>query len=634
MQASPTLQFLGAAGTVTGSKHLVRAGGRSVLLDCGLFQGLKKLRLRNWQQLPFEAATIDAVLVSHAHIDHYGYLPLLVRHGFRGPILCTAATADLLPVLLRDAAHLQEEDAEHANRHGYSRHRPALPLFTGADAEAALRLVQPRRFGQLFPVTEGFTAVFRHAGHILGSATIELQIGGAAPCRLVYSGDLGRWDRPILRNPELVTEADIVLVESTYGDRVHTGNPEEELARIVTKAVGRGGALLVPAFAVDRTQELLWFLRRLEEAKRIPTLPVYIDSPMAIDVTAIYARHPEEHNLDMAALVQQHRSPLRCTDQHLARTPEESKAINHLKGPVIIISASGMATGGRVLHHLEHRLSDHRTTVLLVGYQAVGTRGRSLQEGGRQSACTATRFQCGLTSRHWTACRRMRIARKSSVGCPASASRPRTCTWFMVNRSRHSASRRPCRRACTGKRRWPKTTRLSNWRDGLCWIREEDLALTTESRQPATEQQQRMVQQQTAPDFLDPAVEWRRIFAETWGTFLLVVVAAGGGVVAAKSGGAVTPAMIAVAPGILVMAIIYFMGAVSGAHLNPAVTLAFATRRNFPWRRVPGYLMAQFAGGLAAAGFLRVMFGTAGRFGATVPGSGMGACGPSPWKCC
>jgi metallo-beta-lactamase family protein len=383
MTEPATLQFLGAAGTVTGSKHLVRALGRRVLLDSGLFQGLKELRLRNWQRLPVDAKTIDAVLVSHAHIDHSGYLPLLVRHGFRGAILCTPATADLLPILLRDAARLQEEEAAHANRHGYSKHTPALPLFASQDVEAALRLVHTRPFHQLFPVSDRIAAIFRPAGHILGSATIELQIGGPTLHRLVYSGDLGRWNRPILRGPELVSEADTLLVESTYGDRIHAGNPDDELARIVVEAAQRGGALLVPAFAVDRTQELLWFLRRLEDAHRIPALPVYIDSPMAIDVTEIYARHPEEHNLDTAALTDQHQSPLRCTNQHFARTPEESKAINRLKRPAIIISASGMATGGRILHHLEHRLPDPRTTVLLIGYQAAGTRGRSLRDGAR-----------------------------------------------------------------------------------------------------------------------------------------------------------------------------------------------------------------------------------------------------------
>ncbi len=376
-----TLQFLGAAGTVTGSKHLVRAGGRQLLLDCGMFQGLKDLRLRNWRKPPFDANAIDAVVLSHAHIDHSGGLPLLVRHGFRGPIYCTPASADLLPLLLRDAANLQEEEAEHANRHGYSKHKPALPLYTVQDAEKTLRLVEPQPYGQRFPVTDEFAVLYRHAGHILGSAIVDVQIGKSDPLRLVFTGDLGRWNRPILRQPELVPEADVLLMESTYGDRIHAGDPEAELARIVNEAAQRGGVLLIPAFAVDRTQELLWYLHRLEEAKRIPALPVYVDSPMAIDVTELYARHPEELNPDTAALMQQHHSPLRCAHLHFARTPEESKAINRMEGPLIIISSSGMATGGRVLHHLKLRLPDPRSTVLLVGYQAAGTRGRSLQHG-------------------------------------------------------------------------------------------------------------------------------------------------------------------------------------------------------------------------------------------------------------
>jgi metallo-beta-lactamase family protein len=383
MAETPTLQFLGAAGTVTGSKHLVRANGRQVLLDCGLFQGLKELRLRNWRKFPFDAPAIDAVVVSHAHIDHSGSLPLLGRHGFRGPIYCTPPTAELLPILLHDTAHLQEEQAEHANRHGYSRHKPALPLFTVEDAEAVVRMIRPRSFGEKFPVTEGISAVLRRAGHILGSATIELQISGAASTRLAYSGDLGRWHRPILLGPEPISEADTVLVESTYGDRIHTGDPQDELARIVGEIVENKGTLLVPAFAVDRTQELIWILRRLEDSKRIPVLPVYVDSPMAIDVTEIYTRYPDEHELEMSNLTEPSRSPLRCTNQHFARTPEESKAINRLTGPIIIISASGMATGGRILHHLRQRLPDPRTTVLLVGYQAAGTRGRTLQEGAK-----------------------------------------------------------------------------------------------------------------------------------------------------------------------------------------------------------------------------------------------------------
>jgi metallo-beta-lactamase family protein len=383
MADGATIQFLGAAGTVTGSKHLLRANGRQILLDCGLFQGLKDLRLRNWREPPFDANALDAVLISHAHIDHSGYLPCLARHGFRGPVFCSAATAELLPILLRDAAHLQEEEAENANRGGYSKHKPALPLYTLADAEAVLRLLQAREFGQYFPVVPGIDAFFRHAGHILGSATIELKMPGPALARLVFSGDLGRFNRPILRDPEFVPEADVLLLESTYGDRTHTGDPEEELARVVQETVQRGGALLVPAFAVDRTQELIWYLRRLEDAKRIPILPVYIDSPMAIDVTMIYQRHQEEYTEEMATRIRAGQSPLQCHNQSFTRTPDESKRLNHLQGPMIVISSSGMATGGRILHHLKLRLPDPRTTVLLVGYQAAGTRGRTLQQGAK-----------------------------------------------------------------------------------------------------------------------------------------------------------------------------------------------------------------------------------------------------------
>jgi metallo-beta-lactamase family protein len=379
----PSLRFLGGTGTVTGSKYLVSVQGRQVLLDCGLFQGLKELRQRNWRQPPFTPANVEAVVLSHAHIDHSGYLPLLVRHGFRGPIFCTPGTADLLGVLLPDSAHLQEEEAATANRYGYSKHKPALPLYTVRDAQAALRLIEPRSYGKRFPVTEGLAAILRRAGHILGSATVELQFGAADPFRLVFSGDLGRWGRPILRDPEPVPEADALLVESTYGDRTHPPASLESLARIVREATGRGGALLVPAFAVGRTQELIWMLRQLEESNRIPSVPVYIDSPMAINVSDIYCRHPEDHALDMTLLMDAKRCPLCCKQYHLARTPEESKALNHHRGPLVIISASGMATGGRILHHLKLRLPDPRTTVLLVGFQSIGTRGRALQDGAR-----------------------------------------------------------------------------------------------------------------------------------------------------------------------------------------------------------------------------------------------------------
>jgi metallo-beta-lactamase family protein len=383
MSDTPTLRFLGGSGTVTGSKYLVSANGRQVLLDCGLFQGPKELRQRNWSQPPFEAADVDAVVLSHAHIDHSGSLPLLVRNGFRGPVFCTPGTADLLSVLLPDSAHLQEEEAATANRNGYSRHKPSLPLYTVRDAQAALRRIEPRPYGGRFPVTTGLAAIFRRAGHILGSATVEFQLGEADPFRLVFSGDLGRWGRPILRDPEPVPEADVLLVESTYGDRTHPPASLEALARVVCEAAWRGGALLVPAFAVGRTQELIWMLRQLEEANRIPSLPVFIDSPMAINVSDLYCRHPEDHNLDMKLLMDEKRCPLCCKQYHLARTPEESKALNHHEGPLVIISASGMATGGRILHHLKLRLPDPRTTVLLVGFQSAGTRGRALQEGAR-----------------------------------------------------------------------------------------------------------------------------------------------------------------------------------------------------------------------------------------------------------
>jgi metallo-beta-lactamase family protein len=355
--------------------HLVTAGDRRVLLDCGLFQGLKALRLRNWAERLPDPRTLDAVVLTHAHIDHSGYLPLLARQGYRGPVYCTTATAELLRPLLTDAAHLQEEEAERANRHGYSKHHPALPLYTAADAEAALALLQARPYQTPFPVADGIHCVLRPAGHILGSATVELRCSAERPVRLVDSGDLGRYGRPVLRDPEPVPAAEVLLLESTYGDRTHPGGGDEELARVVREGAARGGAIVVPAFAVDRTQELLWMLRRLEEARRIPTIPVYVDSPMAIEVSEIYRRHQDELDPDVG--------PLEPAQTRHVRTPEESKRLNDLHGPAIIISASGMATGGRVLHHLALRGPDPRTTIVLVGFQAAGTRGRALQEGAR-----------------------------------------------------------------------------------------------------------------------------------------------------------------------------------------------------------------------------------------------------------
>ena len=363
--------------------HLVAAGGRRVLLDCGLFQGLKDLRLRNWRERVPDPRSIAAVVLSHAHIDHSGYLPLLSRLGFRGPIYCSSGTADLLAVVLPDAAHLQEEEADRANREGYSKHQPALPLYTERDAQTTLTQLQPRGYDAPFAVADGATVVLRRAGHILGSATVELEIDPEGT-RLVFSGDLGRYDRPILCDPEPVPAADVLLLESTYGDRPHPAGAEDDLARVVSDAAGRGGVVLVPAFAVDRTQELLWLLRRLERAGRVPILPVYIDSPMAIEVTDIYRRHPEDCDAEMARALAAGEQPLAPARLHIARTEQDSRAINAVRGPAIIISSSGMATGGRILHHLAQRVGDPRTTVLFVGFQAVGTRGRALEDGAKE----------------------------------------------------------------------------------------------------------------------------------------------------------------------------------------------------------------------------------------------------------
>jgi metallo-beta-lactamase family protein len=382
-----SIRFLGAAGTVTGSRFLLESAGRRVLVDAGLFQGMKALRLRNWAPFPVDPASIDAVVLTHAHIDHAGALPLLVRDGFRGPAFCTPATLDLARLLLPDSARLQEEEARYANLKGYSKHAPhARPLYGAEDAAQALARLVPVPYAHRLEVAPGFTLRYSRAGHILGSASVSLEVAraGGAPVRVGVSGDLGRFGAPILPDPEPPAPADVLLVESTYGDRSHPAEPPADaLAREVNAAVGRGGALVVPAFAVGRIQEILFLLRELEQARRIPTLPVFVDSPMAVDATAIHLAHRDDHDREMDALFARGIEPLRPARLAFTRSPEQSKAINRLEGPCVVLSASGMATGGRVLHHLARRLPDERTTVLLVGYQAAGTRGWSLQNGAR-----------------------------------------------------------------------------------------------------------------------------------------------------------------------------------------------------------------------------------------------------------
>jgi len=386
MSDAITLQFLGAAGCVTGSRFLLTAGDERLLVDCGQFQGEKGLRLRNWTPIPPESRDVAGIVLTHAHIDHSGLLPRYVGEGYRGPVLATAATCDLLRILLPDAAHLQEEEAYWANKKGYSKHTPALPLFTTRDAERALGLLRPADYRTPVAVGTRFQVEWRTAGHILGSAVLVVTVdrsGGAPPLRVVFSGDLGRYDAPILRDPAGVTHADVLVVESTYGGRTHT--PAEEtvqaLADIVNETVGRRGTLLVPAFAVGRTQTLLYLLRALEDAGRIPRLPVFVDSPMAIKASEYYFGHREEHDAETRELTAMGVKPLVPDGTVFCPGRDESKRINQVTGRAIIVSASGMMTGGRVLHHAAQRLPDRRNTILLAGYQSAGTRGRRLADG-------------------------------------------------------------------------------------------------------------------------------------------------------------------------------------------------------------------------------------------------------------
>ncbi len=378
------IKVLGAAGTVTGSRFLIEYADRSVLIDCGLFQGGRKMKARNWEPFPIRPERLDAIFLTHAHIDHTGYLPRLVSQGFDGPVYATEATCALLELLLPDSAYLQEQDAAYANRAGYSRHKPALPLYSAEDAEAALELLQPAASGRPHAF-EGLEATWFPAGHILGSSILQLDIPVSGnPQRAVFSGDLGGYRSPFMAAPSHIDRADILFVESTYGDRLHTEQePAAQLEAVIRRVSDREGVLLIPSFAVGRTQHMLYLIRQLQEAGRAPDIPVYIDSPMAVNASHLYCDFGDDHNLEVELLMDQERCPLRCRDTHFVKDVQDSKALNTRAGPAIIISASGMLTGGRILHHLKWRLPDNRNSVLFIGYQAEGTRGRRLLEGAK-----------------------------------------------------------------------------------------------------------------------------------------------------------------------------------------------------------------------------------------------------------
>jgi metallo-beta-lactamase family protein len=368
------LSFLGGAQTVTGSKYLVEMQGHRLLIDCGLFQGFKAHRLRNWAHFPVEPRSIEAVVLTHAHLDHSGYLPLLSRNGFHGPIYATDATADLCSILLPDSGHLQERDAEFANRHNYSKHHPALPLYTEEDAAKVLRQFRRMPFEKPRTLIGGLTARMRRAGHILGAASVEVQSSGT---QILFSGDLGRYGDSLMFDPEPIERADYLVVESTYGDRRHDRTPPEDaLAELISQTASRGGTILIPSFAVGRAQSLLFHLTRLKKAGRIPKLlPIFLDSPMAREASDIFCAHPKDHRLS----AQECRAF--CAETQYVRTGEESKALTANKVPKVIVSASGMATGGRILHHLKQYAPDPKTLILFAGFQAGGTRGAAMTAG-------------------------------------------------------------------------------------------------------------------------------------------------------------------------------------------------------------------------------------------------------------
>lgn len=393
----PYIQFLGAAGTVTGSKHLINTSidlsgktGTQVLVDCGLFQGQKEWRERNWQALPLNAQEIECVILTHAHLDHCGWIPRLVKQGFRGSIYATQATIDLCSIILPDSGHLQEEDAEFHNRHKTSKHDPALPLYTQEEAEACMQNFKPVQFGETKQVSPEISFRFVHAAHILGSCMAEITLNaGSKTTSMLFTGDIGRVHdqhtapgKVVYSGPQPGETADLVVMESTYGNRQHpTDDPRPKLAEVIRKTVERGGSVVVPAFAVERTQKFVFMLKELMESGQIPRVPVFCDSPMAIKAVEIFLKHTEEYTDTTKQLISRYGSPLQWQGFSFAQTSEESKKISDSKFPCVIISSSGMVTGGRIQHHLIQRLPDPKNTVIFIGFQAPGTRGFTVKSG-------------------------------------------------------------------------------------------------------------------------------------------------------------------------------------------------------------------------------------------------------------
>ncbi|HEV2613479.1 MAG TPA: MBL fold metallo-hydrolase [Gammaproteobacteria bacterium] len=370
------LIFLGATHTVTGSKYLLKTKQHQLLIDCGLFQGYKELRLRNWEKLPIEPKSIDAVILTHAHIDHTGYLPLLAKNGFAGPIYSTSGTKDLCSILLPDSGHLQEEATKFANKYGFSKHKPALPLYTAADAQNVLKQFTTVDFNQPRKIFDDCNVSFARAGHILGSSLVKITTQNTS---IVFTGDIGRLHDPVMQAPEIIKSTDYLVIESTYGNRLHnTEPPEEKLAKIINQTAKRGGVVLIPAFAVGRAQALLYYISQLKEKNAIPNIPVFLDSPMAIDASELLCRHMDELQLSQSVCDKL------CKVATYTNTPEQSKEIDTYRVPMIIISASGMATGGRILHHLKVFAPDERNTILFTGYQAAGTQGARMVNGERE----------------------------------------------------------------------------------------------------------------------------------------------------------------------------------------------------------------------------------------------------------